>query len=368
MRKLVVILPTYNEKGNVGLLITEIFDKLDTLKNWELSILVVDSKSPDGTGTEIKKLRKKYPRLYLLEVAKEGLGRAYTQAFSYLEKNINPYLVIQMDADLSHNPDSLPDLIKKIENGADFVIGSRYIRGGSIPPNWGLHRKFLSVMGNLTVKLGFMKLRISDWTSGYRAIKFWLVKKAFQHIKNYSGYVFQIAFLDFALKNNAVIGEVPIHFRERKSGVSKINFVQYIFSIFLYIFLHSSFIKFAIVGVLGFGVDFGISYLMIEILHKAVWISTLLSTETAIISNFIMNNFWSFSDKKIEGGITKFITSFLKYNLVSSGSIAIQTFGVSLLASLLGKQFWFLYKVTIITLVVIPYSYFFYNKFIWKSK
>ncbi|KKP86356.1 MAG: Glycosyltransferase [Candidatus Roizmanbacteria bacterium GW2011_GWA2_35_8] len=368
MKKLTIILPTYNEKGSIENLIRELFAQNKFVPFWEFSILVVDSNSPDKTNFIVKKLQKRFSKLYLLETPKEGLGKAYSKGFRYTIDKIDPYLIIQIDADGQHDPKKLPEFIKEIEKGADFVVGTRYSKGGSIPQNWGIHRKILSIGANLVIKFGFMKLNVTEWTNGYRAIKSWVIKQSLSHIKDYSGYVFQIAMLDFALKNNAVMSEIPIHFKERKSGISKINAFQYISQILFYILTHSSFIKFAIVGVLGFGVDFGISYLMIEILHKAVWISTLLSTETAIISNFIMNNFWSFSDKKIEGGIMKFMAGFLKYNLVSSGSIAIQTLGVSLLASLLGKQFWLIYKVAIITLVVIPYSYFFYNKYIWKSK
>jgi len=368
MKKLVVVLPTFNEKGNISDVIENILVQQKKLINWEMVILVVDSRSQDGTADEVKKLQRVHPNLMLLETPKEGLGRAYTRAFSYLDEKVHPYLVIQMDADLSHDPKEIPALIKKIEKGADFVIGTRYSKGGSIPTDWGLHRKIFSILGNQVIKFGFMKPKITEWTNGYRAIKFWLVKKAFDHIKNYSGYVYQIAFLDFALKNNAVLDEIPIHFKERKSGVSKINAVQYIANILLYVFAHSSFIKFVIVGFLGFFVDFGISYLLIEKMYRPIWTATLISTEIAIACNFLLNNFWSFSHKKIDGGFLSFIFSFLKFNLVSSGSVAIQTLGLQLLVSVFGKDLWYLYKVVIITFVIIPYSYILYNKVVWKSK
>jgi dolichol-phosphate mannosyltransferase len=193
------------------------------------------------------------------------------------------------------------------------------------------------------------------------------VKKAYGHLENYSGYVFQVAFLDFALKEGAVVREVPVHFKERVTGISKINAPQYTLQTIFYVLTHSAFIKFVVVGLLGFAVDFSISYLMIERGKSTVWLGTLVSTEIAIIFNFLLNNYWSFAHKKVEGS-GKFLWSFLKFNLVSSGSIAIQTIGIQILVSLFGKDLWYLYKVAIIALVIIPYSYILYNKVIWKNK
>ncbi len=368
MKKVVVIAPTYNEKGEIENLINRVFDQSKKLSNWEIYLLIVDSNSEDGTIEIVKKLQKKTSYLHLLETEKEGLGKAYLKGFKYCEEKINPYLIIQIDADGQHDPDKIPEFIKKIEQGADFVVGTRYSKGGSIPKNWGLHRKILSIGANSIVKFGFMKLKVTEWTNGYRAIKFWLVKNAYDHLKNYSGYVFQVAFLDFAIKNNAVLDEIPIHFRERTSGISKINAFQYSFQTFMYVFNNSSFIKFVIVGLIGFAIDFGISYFMIEKIHQVVWLTTLLSTETAIASNFIMNNSWSFSHKKIEGDAINFIFSFFKFNLVSSGSVAIQTIGMQILVVIFGRRLWYLYKVLIIFFVVIPYSYILYNKVVWKNK
>lgn len=368
MRKVVVIAPTYNEKGEIENLVNKVFNQSEKLLNWEIYLLIVDSHSKDGTIEVIKKLQKKFPNLHLLETEKEGLGKAYLKGFKYCEEKINPYLIIQIDADGQHDPDKIPEFIIKIEEGADFVVGTRYSKGGSIPSNWGLHRKILSIGANFVIKFGFMKLKVTEWTNGYRAIKFWLVKNAYNHLENYSGYVFQVAFLDFAIKNNAVLGEIPIHFKERTTGISKINAFQYSFQTFLYVFNNSSFIKYVIVGFAGFFVDFGISYIAIEKFHRPVWLGTILSGETAIICNFFLNNYWSFAHKRIKGGLTSFLWSFFKFNLVTSGSVLIQIGLLQLLIMLMGKQFWYIYKVLIIGFVIIPYSYILYNKVIWKKK
>lgn len=368
MKKAVVVIPTYNEIGSIEIIVSKIFEVAKAVTNWEVHILVVDSNSNDGTQEKIESLMKRYPKLHLLKTKKEGLGKAYTQGFQYALEKINPYVIFEMDADLSHPPEKLPEFLHEIENGADFVIGSRYIKGGSIPADWGLHRKIFSIAANLVVKLGFMKLKISDWTGGFRAIKVWVIKEALSHIKNYSGYVFQIALLDFALKKNVHFKEVPFHFKDRTHGISKIYTTQYIIQIFHYVFTHSSFVKFIIVGFIGFGLDFGLSYLFIEKIKAAIWLATIVSTETAIINNFILNNFWSFSYKKIAGGKLSYFLKFIKFNFVSLGAILIQTVGISLAAGFFGKQNWYIYKVIIILFIVIPYSYILYNKFIWKER
>lgn len=368
MKKIAIVLPTYNEAGSIDILINQIFLQQKKIEDWEIHILVVDSQSTDDTSEKIKKLQKKYSRLYLLLTKKEGLGKAYIKGFSYALEKLNPYVIFEMDADLSHDPESLPKFLKEIERGADFVLGSRYIKGGSIPLDWAPHRKIFSIIGNLIVRIGFMKLKISDWTSGFRAVKTWVFKSGFAHIKNYSGYVFQVAFLDQAIKFKARIAQVPIQFKERKYGVSKINAGQYIFQTLLYVFSHSSFIKFVIVGLFGFVIDFGLSFLLIEKFNQLVWLSTLISTETAIISNFFLNNFWSFSYKKLEHNLNAYLISFLKFNLVSSGSILIQTLGIQLLVLLFGRKFWYIYKILIIAFIIIPYSYILYNKIIWRDK
>lgn len=367
MNKILIVLPTYNEKENIKTLIPAIFDIAKKIKNWQISILVVDDHSPDNTSLEIKHLQKKYPNLYLVQKNKEGLGKAYYYGFSYGISKFNPYAIIQMDADWSHNPKLIPEFLKKIEKGNDFVIGSRYIDGGSIPKNWQWYRKVFSIFGNLFCRLGFMNFKIHDWTSGYRIIKTWFLKEILPAIKGYNGYVFQIALLDKAKKMGLNISEIPLIFEDRKSGRSKINSFQYIFDIIVYIFSYSSFIKFLIVGAIGFFIDFGLSYLLIEKIKLAIWLSTVFSAEVAIISNFFLNNFWSFAHKRIKNKAGVYLIKFIHFNFISLGSIIIQATALSLTTFIFPAKYWFIYKGLIIVFLIIPYSYYFYNKIIWKK-
>lgn len=368
MRKAVIVMPTYNEAANIEKTLTKVFEVTSDIPNWDVEVLVVDSSSPDKTADVVENLLKKYRKLHLLVTKKEGLGKAYTDGFKHALDELKPFVIFEMDADFSHDPKKIPEFLRAIEKGSDFVIGSRYMKGGSIPKDWGLHRKFFSVIGNYIIRLGFMKLSITDWTTGYRAVKSYIIKDSLPHITKYSGYVFQVALLDFALKQKARISEIPITFKDREHGESKINFPQYMSRTLWYIFQHSSFVKFVIVGLLGFVVDFGISYLMLEQAQWKVWKATLLSTEVAIICNFLLNNFWSFSHKKLESKLSVYLKNFFKFNAVSSGSVAIQTIGLQLLTTFLGRQYWIFYKIGIIAFIIIPYSYLLYNKLIWKEK
>lgn len=365
MKKAVIIIPTYNEVDNISDLINSLLSISKDIKDWQIELLVVDSLSPDKTASVVRKLQKNHANLHLLSTKKEGLGRAYLKGFAVALKRLQADVVFEMDADFSHDPQVIPDFLTKIDGGADFVIGSRYIRGGSIPSDWSFDRKFFSIVGNLIIRMGFMKISITDWTSGYRAIKPWVIQSSLNHLEKYSGYVFQVALLDESLKRNAKIKEIPIHFIDRRYGVSKINTFQYMFQTLLYIFTHSSFIRYAIVGLTGASIDFGLSYIFIERLGFVIWFSTVISTESAIISNFILNNFWSFSHKKLK---ESYIKKFFHFNLISSGAILIQTVGIHTLAVFFGERWWFIYKFFILAFIIIPYSYILYNKLIWKNK
>lgn len=375
MKKAVIVIPTYNEKANISKLITQINNVIVSIPNWTVELLFVDSNSPDKTADLIKSLKKNNSHIHLIETPKEGLGKAYVTGFTYAIKHLDPYVLFEMDADLSHDPKEIPVFLKTIEQGADFVIGSRYIKGGSIPSNWGLHRKLFSITANLFVRFGFMKLSITDWTDGFRAIKVWVINKSLNHIKNYSGYVFQIALLDCAIINKTHIKEIPVKFVDRKEGVSKINSLQYILQTFWYVLTHSSFIKFVIVGLTGFVIDFTFAYIFINFVFFPKVQSNMLSAEIAIICNFFLNNFWSFNHKKIGGGIFAYLKKFIIFNTVSLGSILIQGGGLWALLTIFGDKpliigisSWIIYKVGIIALVIIPYSYILYNKVIWKNK
>lgn len=230
MRKLIVVIPTYNEVENIQELIKKLKKQFVNLPGWNPQILVVDGNSPDGTGLIIKKRKDKNVHL-LLEKQKKGLGAAYLLGMKHAFGKLKTDLVITMDADLSHNPSYLPKFLKKIEDGADFVVGARYIKGGSIPKNWPVHRKFLSVFGNLTTQFLLGSRSLQDWTTGYRAIKKEVFKKVYPLMEKdtaFKGYTFNISFAHHTVVAGFKTAQVPIDFIDRKAGESKLG-LEYLY-------------------------------------------------------------------------------------------------------------------------------------------
>lgn len=369
MKKAVVILPTYNEQENVTTLIPAIFASGKRAKGWLIHVLVVDDNSPDNTADAVRSLQKTYHGiLHVLTGKKEGMGRAYQKGFHFAIEKLSPDVIFEMDADWQHDPLLIPKFLKKIDEGADFVIGSRYIKGGSIPQNWKLHRKFFSFFGNLVLRVGFMKFFVSDWTSGYRAIRTNFLIDTLGHYKNLDGYTFQIAIVDQAIKHGLVIKEVPLIFKDRIAGSSKINTPEFVIKNLLYIATESPFIKYVIVGFISAAIDFGVSYIFIEMIRSAVWVATVISGELSIIANFLMNNFWSFRHKKLDHAAQSYARGLLKFNIVTLISLVVQVVLLHYATEMLGVKYWYIYKALILGFVIVPYSYTTYNLIIWKSK
>jgi len=363
----VIVIPTYNEAGNIRKLLAEISAAVKKIDNWKFHFLIVDSQSPDGTGQAVKESQKLYKNLHLVETPKEGLGRAYGAGFVYALDTLKADLLFEMDADLQHDPKLLPQFVKKIDEGADFVIGSRYIKGGSIPRDWGFNRKVYSVLGNLIIRLGFMKISITDWTSGYRAIRAPIVRTNLNIIKKYTSYVFQVAFLDNALKQHATVAEIPLRFTDRTHGASKINSGKFIRDTLMYIAYHSSFVRYVTVGGTGFIIDFSVLYFLHSVVGWHVGVSQAVSAEMAIVSNFLGNNFWSFSHKKAHGN-RALLRGFVKFNTVALGSLILQVTAISIYEHLFGTDYIYVFKMLFILVVIIPYSYILYNRVIWKGQ
>ncbi len=168
--KFVVIVPTFNEAGNVEKLIRVTENETASLGDNQIELLFVDGNSPDGTSDIIKGLQKEYPNIQLIvEPEKRGLGAAYIAGMKYAMKELKADVVIEMDADFQHDPADLKRFVVQIDAGADYVIGSRFTEGGSIPKDWEFSRKFLSVVGNIVSKVLLNIPSITDYTTGYKA-------------------------------------------------------------------------------------------------------------------------------------------------------------------------------------------------------
>ena len=217
--KRLIIIPTYNELANAPILIERIFKHIP-----DAHILIIDDGSPDKTGEKIKELQSKYPSsLFLLERArKSGLGSAYRTGFAWgLERGYEE--LIEMDADLSHRVRDLKKMIdaKELQPNTDLVIGSRWIPGGKTE-NWSRGRELLSRAANLYVR-AMVGLRVKDSTAGFRIYSASMLKRLNMESIKSEGYSFQIEMTRAVHKLGGKIIEVPITFRERENGVSKMS-------------------------------------------------------------------------------------------------------------------------------------------------
>jgi len=216
MAKNYIVIPTYNERENIGKLVSEIFSLLR-----DIYIIVVDDNSPDGTAEIVKDLKNKHSNLFVLErPVKNGLGKAYIEAFEKLLAEGDVKNIIMMDADFSHSPKYLFGMLKEMEN-YDLVIGSRYIKNGGIS-NWGFWRRLLSWGGNFYVR-ALLGRKIRDWSSGFNCIRASILKKIDLDKIEFSGYAFLSGLKYFLVKAGARVKEIPIIFEERRGGKSKMS-------------------------------------------------------------------------------------------------------------------------------------------------
>lgn len=214
-KKILIVIPTYNEIENIKKLINSIFSI-----NNNYNIIIIDDNSPDGTADTVTNLKKELTNLFLIKRAgKLGLGTAYITGMKYgIENNYD--IIVTMDADFSHDPKYLPDVINLLSEN-DIGIGSRYVNGGGTR-NWGIHRKILSRTANFIAKL-VLGIKSNDNTAGFRAYKKEILQKIdFNKIKS-NGYSFLIEMIYTCQLNNAKVGETPIIFVDRAEGTSKIS-------------------------------------------------------------------------------------------------------------------------------------------------
>ena len=213
-----IIIPTYNEAENLPRMIEQLF----ALPIEDLRVLVMDDNSPDGTGAVAEELASAHPgKMRVIHRAgKLGLGTAYIAGFKEMLKTDVDYIV-QMDADFSHPPEKLIEMIAAAGN-VDIVIGSRYTKGGSLDENWPVWRKALSSFGNSYART-ILASRVRDLTGGFRLYKHEaLALMPLDRIRS-NGYVFQVETLYVAEKLGLKIVEIPIYFAERKFGESKMS-------------------------------------------------------------------------------------------------------------------------------------------------
>jgi dolichol-phosphate mannosyltransferase len=215
LRRIVVLIPTYNERENLPRIIARVRAAVPSL-----DVLVLDDNSPDGTGSVADELAASDAQVHVLHRAgKQGLGAAYKAGFAWaLEQGYDA--AVEMDADGSHQPEQLPSLLRAAEH-ADLVIGARWVKGGSVV-NWPMHRKALSIGANIYTKF-MLGLPVNDATGGFRVYRASALRTMDLDSVSSAGYGFQVDMTVALVRAGLTAVEVPIEFVEREIGESKMS-------------------------------------------------------------------------------------------------------------------------------------------------
>lgn len=323
--KFSIVIPTYNEKDNIEPLLREIDAALG--KSYEYEVLFIDDNSPDKTADVINSLSGKYPARVIVRTEEKGLSTAVIFGFSKAKYDT----VMVMDADLQHPPIVIPRLIKAIEDGNDIAVASRYVPGGGCE-GWS-KRRVLTSKGAIFIAHLFLpqSRRVADPMSGFFVFK----KKLLDGLTlKPIGYKILLEMLCLAPKAEAT--EVPFLFRLRERGESKLNFnqhIEYLKHIFSLMYRTKEvirMIKFAIVGASGIIVNEGTRKLITVLNGQSsdVWAAPV-GIEFSIITNFTLNNFFTFRDKRASTP-SSFVSKLVRYNVFSIIGALIQ-YGVYML-------------------------------------
>lgn len=371
--KIVVIIPTYNESANIGRTI----DGLETVfkqfpDSAKMHILVIDDQSPDGTAEVVKVKAKEYGNITLLvNPVKAGLGAAYIKAFKYVMEKLSSDAVFEYDADGSHQPQYIPGMINELIKGADVVVGSRYIPGGSMPADWGIGRKLTSFFGNLICRTALLTWQYHDMTSGFRLTKTkWLKKIDLDQLLS-KQFAYKIH-LYYALHSlGAKIVEFPIAFIDRSRGNSKFprNNIKDSLRVVLTLAFraHEKLVKVMLVG--GGGTIVQLLFFNLFRLFFNLNLAQNLAIEMAVISNFSLNNLWTFSTQKFTfNRIGELVKGFIKFNLASLGSIIIQNVILIVGVKFLGSSFWIANGLIVTGILIgLIWNYIMYTRVVWKK-
>lgn len=321
--KFSLILPTFNEGGNIADIVQILSNLLDQAIPGDYELIVVDDNSPDQTWKLALELLPRYPQLRVMRRTEEkGLSTAVIRGWQAARGEILGVI----DADLQHPPEVLTQLLDIMEQGADLAIASRNIEGGGVS-EWSLMRRFLS-RGAQTLGLVILPEvigRLSDPMSGYFMVR----RSAIAH-KGLSPVGYKILIEVTARGNIRWIGEAGYVFRERQTGESKVTWKQYVEYLQHLVRLRFSrsarFLSFCLVGFSGIFVDLLVFFFLRSSVGLGLTRSTIISAEFAIVNNFLWNDLWTFGDiSRRQPGKRQRLKRFIKFNVVCLSGIILQT-------------------------------------------
>jgi len=371
--KITIIIPTYNESTNIGQTLDNLELEFKTIPpQHQMEILVIDDNSPDGTQDIVKQKAGRYGNIKLLpNQEKKGLGAAYIKAFKFALAKLDSDVVFEYDADGSHQPKYLPGMVAALEAGADVVVGSRYVPGGSMPDNWGLNRKLISYFGNLLARSVLWTWQYKDMTSGFRATRTKFLKQIDLDnlLSQQFAYKIHLYYALHLLK--AKIVEYPIEFIDRNKGKSKFpknNILDSLRVVFtLRLKQSEKLIKVMVVG--GIGTVVQLLFFNLFRLNLGLSLAQNLAIELAVISNFTLNNLWTFQEKKFTLKNFKQLSfGFVKFNILSLGSIVIQNLVLFFGIMVFGQTRLIENGLVLLGILLgLIWNYLMYTKVVWKK-
>jgi dolichol-phosphate mannosyltransferase len=349
MSKLSVIVPTYNERENLKKLVEK---TLSSLKGLKFELIIVDDNSPDGTGKLADELASKHKNVKVVHrQGRLGLGTAILDGAKVADGEIMGV----MDADMQHPPEVLRTMLEKAEAGADIVIASRYVKGGGVE-SWSFFREAMSKGAIWLSHLFLPKTRkVEDTQSGYFLFKRHVIENVSLNVKE-----FKLLVEILAKGKYKEVVEVPYTFKTRAAGKSKLGSKQ-ILSYVKQLLRLSEYrvLKFMAVGASGIVVNNGVLWLLVSLASMLPLLAAIISIETSIMTNFLLNNFWTFKERKGE----KFPYKLAKYHgsMVLGAIVNYMTF-----ALLLAAGFHLIVANTIGILLGFVLNYLLSEIFVWR--
>ncbi len=359
-----LIIPTYNEGQNVSKIVSQLTKLLDAALPEDYELILVDDNSPDETWKIAQSLTASYPQLQVMRrIEERGLSTAVIRGWQAARGEILGVI----DADLQHPPEILLKLLAEIQRGADLAVASRHVEGGGVS-DWSVIRRFLS-RGAQT--LGLLILpgvigRVSDPMSGY-----FLVRRSCLEGKTLSPVGYKILIETLGRGDVRWIGEVGYVFQERQEGESKVTSKQYVEYLQHLVRLRfarwpiARFFRFGVVGFSGVFVDMGVFYLLQNFVGLGLTRSAIVSSELAIISNFLWNDLWTFGDiSRRQPGKRRLLIRLFKFNLVCLAGLVLHILILNLLYNLLGIN---PYLAKLIAIIIVTFWNFWINlKLSWR--
>ena len=349
-----IVVPTYNERENIGELLRRIDMALST-ENIAYEVIIVDDNSPDGTADYAEELSSAYPVRVLRRPGKLGLSSAVLDGVRLSKGSV----IAVMDADLQHPPEVLPQMLRKLmSNGCDLVIASRYVKGGSVG-NWSLLRKMISKGAILVARILLPKVRsVKDPMSGYFMFKREVIESCMERM-NPRG--FKILLEVIVRGNLSKICEVPYTFGTRYRGKSKLSTKEVINYLFHVLNLAPDYVRFAIVGATGTMVNLGILALLRYVFEVPHAYASAVAIEASVINNFILNDVWTFKSSKKAGTLRRFI----KFHLSSALGLLTQWLVSYVIYYAMLSQSIIAQLVGILAGFIV--NYILSKKFVWRS-